>query len=347
MIKVAIVGTGNMAHGHANSFGKIRGCRLAAACDVDRKRAEAFARRFKIPEVYDNVDDMLSNAEIDAVSNVTPDPHHAPVSLKVIAAGKHILCEKPLATGYADARKMAHAAGRKRVINMVNLSYRDSSAIQKARQLIEQGDLGKIVHVEARYLQSWLVSNAWGDWRASPRWLWRLSRKHGSKGVLGDLGVHIIDFATFPVGDVKSVNGRLRTFPKARGDRIGEYKLDANDSAIMTVEFSNGAIGTISTTRWATGHLNSVKLRIYGDQGGLVVDLDESYDALRICRGRDVNPAKWKTIRCGKTPSIYQRFIRSIKTGHNDQPDFARGAVVQKIMDACVESDKTGAAVRL
>jgi predicted dehydrogenase len=347
MIKLAIIGTGGMAKGHAATFKNMKGVRVVAACDVDRPKAEAFAESYGIPAVYGDVDTMLAEAEIDAVSNVTSDAWHAPLSLKAIAAGKHVLCEKPLATNYPDAKAMADAARRKGVINMVNFSYRNSSAIQKAHQLIAAGELGRIVHFEASYLQSWLTSHAWGDWSASPNLLWRLSTKHGSLGVLGDIGVHIVDFATFPAGDVKSVQCRLKTFSEIKGKRLGDYALDANDSAVMTVELKNGAIGTIHTTRWATGHTNSLRLRIYGEKGGLEIDLDTAYDKLRICRGADLHKAQWKEVLCGKTPNIYQRFITSIKTGKNDQPDFARGATVQKVLDACLESDRTNGPVKV
>ncbi len=199
--------------------------------------------------------------------------------------------------------------------------------------------------MEASYLQSWLSSPYWGDWRKGSGWLWRLSKDHGSQGVLGDIGVHILDFASYAAGDIKRVNCRLKTFPKAKGDTFRGYKLDANDSAVITVELANGAIGTIHTSRWATGHANSLLLRIFGDEGAAVVDLDRSYAEVQVCRGRDVDKLKWRTLRCRKTPDIYHRFIRSIKTGQNDQPDFARGAVIQKVMDACLASDKQGRAV--
>ena len=101
----------------------------------------------------------------------------------------------------------------------------------------------------------------------------------------------------------------------------------------------------IHTTRWATGQRNSLLLRIYGDKGAIVVDLDKSYTELQVCRGKDVPKAQWKTLKCAKTPNIYRRFVKSIQTGQNDQPDFARGAAIQKVMDACFESDRQGKAV--
>ncbi|MGD0004912.1 MAG: Gfo/Idh/MocA family oxidoreductase [Anaerolineaceae bacterium] len=342
MIKLAIVGCGGMGHTHAKAFSAIKDCKLTAAYDVIPERAEAFSREFNIPYVYSDLDEMLAKCELDAVTLVTPDATHAPLSLKIIAKGKHILSEKPPATCYADAQAMADAAGQAGVINMINFSYRDSAAIQRAHQIIQEGKLGRIMHVEASYLQCWLSSKVWGDWRKSPSFLWRLSTRHGSGGVLGDIGVHILDFTTFAAGDIRSIDCQLRTFHKATDDRLGEYTLDANDSAVMMVEMEGGALGVIHTSRWATGHKNSLRLRVYCEKGALVVDLDKSWDTLEICRGSDVNKAEWKTLRCPKTPRIYQRFISSILSGQNDQPDYRRGAQVQKMLDVCFASDKAG-----
>lgn len=347
MIRLAIVGTGGMANAHADSFKSIRGCRLTAVCDIVPERAKAFAEKHAVPAWYDDFGALLKAETVDAVSIVSNDVSHHPLALQAIAAGKHVLCEKPLALNYPDAREMARAAARRKVINMVNLSYRRSSALERAADLVRSGAIGRVMHFEASYLQSWLSSRVWGDWRTSSAWLWRLSTRHGSGGVLGDIGVHILDFATYPVGPLKSVNCRLKAFPKAPGNRIGKYRLDANDSAVMTVEAANGALGVIHTTRWATGHQNSLLLRIFGEQGALRIDLDKAWDQLEICRGPDVDKAVWRTVKCGTVPTLYQRFIRSIQTGKNDQPDFARGAEVQKLLDAGFKSDRTGRPVRV
>jgi predicted dehydrogenase len=347
MIKLGIVGTGNMARWHAQSFKGMRGVRLVGACDVVEEKANEFAKTFDIPAAYTDFDRMLAEVEMDAITNVTPDAFHAPVSLKAIRKGLHVLCEKPLAVNYPDARKMATAAKRKGVINMVNLSYRNSSAIHRAHKLVQQGAIGEVKHVEAGYLQGWLgTMDVRQVGKTHPHRLWRLSMGHGSKGVLGDLGVHILDFASYPVGDIKSVNCRLKTFPKVKGDRVGEYVLDANDTAIVTVEFAGGAVGTVHTTRWAVGQGNSIRLRIYGDRGAIVIDLDDSYNELRLCRIKGGKP-EWRTVKCAATPSVMHRFVKSIRTGVNDQPDFARGAAVQKALDACFESDSTGRTVKV
>lgn len=347
MIRVGVVGTGGMANAHASQFNRIRGSKVTACCDIDEKRVKAFAEKHGIKGVYTDVRAMLAEADVDAVTVVTPDAAHKPVVMPVIRAGKHVMCEKPLALNYKDAKAMADAAKKKGVINMVNFSYRNSSAIQKAAELVQSGTLGRVMHFEASYLQSWLSSKGWGDWRTSPNWLWRLSKKHGSNGVLGDVGVHIVDFAGFPLGEFASVNCRLKTFKKAPRDRKGEYILDANDSAVITAEMKGGAIGTIHTTRWGTGHANSLFLRIHCEKGAIYIDLDNSYNEMQICRGKDVDKNAWKTLKCAKTPNMYERFIRSIKSGKNDQPDFYRGAAVQRVLDKCIESDAKGKTVKL
>jgi predicted dehydrogenase len=114
--------------------------------------------------------------------------------------GKHVLCEKPLATRYPDALAMAEAAAEAGVVNMVNLSYRNVPALQAAARMVAEGAIGPVRHFEASYLQSWLTQPAWGDWKTESQWLWRLSTAHGSKGVLGDVGIHILDYATFIAG---------------------------------------------------------------------------------------------------------------------------------------------------
>ena len=285
---------------------------------------------------------MLREADLDAVSIVTPDAFHFPLTLQAIKAGKHLLCEKPLALNYKDAKAMATAAKRKGIINMVNFSYRDAPAIHKAHQLIAEGKLGRIMHVEAQYLQSWLASDVWGNALTEPGWLWRLSSKHGSKGTLGDVGVHILDFATYPVGPVKKLNCKMTNFKKNEKNRVGEYKFDVNDSVLIQAEFANGAMGSITATRWATGHENTLTLEIFGNEGAINIDLDESTNTLQACLGDARHKAKWKTIKCPKVPTIYQRFAKSIKTGIQDQPDFDRGAEIQKLLDRCEESDKQG-----
>lgn len=347
-IRLAVVGTGGMANAHAERFLAIPGVEICAVCDVDADRARAYAKKHASGAVvFSDLGKMLAETRPDGLSNVTPDRFHAPLSIQALEAGVAVFCEKPLAISAVDARRMAALAAQTGLPNMVNFSYRNAPAIQEAARMVRDGLLGRIVHVEASYLQSWLACDIWGDWRTTPAWLWRLSSSHGSLGVLGDIGVHILDFATFPVGPLARVNARLKTFREIKGTKVGGYTLDANDSAVMHVEFANGALGVIHTSRWASGHANSLALRLHGTLGALRIDLDRSLTDLEACTGEDLRKPLWKTITAPPTPSTYERFIAALRSGVNDQPDFARGAEIQAALEACVASDASGKTVSL
>jgi predicted dehydrogenase len=196
-IRLLIIGTGGMANNHAEMFAKIPGVQLVAGVDTRPEQLQAFRAKHNIPHGFASVDEALAWGQFDAATNVTPDPVHYPTTMPLLAAGKHVLCEKPLATSHADAQAMADAAAKAGVVNMVNLTYRNVAALQQAAKMVAAGDIGTVRHFEASYLQSWLTQPAWGEWREQSQWLWRLSSAHGSKGVLGDVGIHILDFATF------------------------------------------------------------------------------------------------------------------------------------------------------
>jgi predicted dehydrogenase len=344
MIRIGIIGTGGMAKYHAQEFSKTPGVKVVACCDVVEERVKEFAKEYKIPATYTDYHKMLREEKLDGVTNVTPDPYHAEISLAVIAKGLAILCEKPLATSLADARKMDRAARKRGVVNMVNFSYRNSCGLQAAAKAIAAGAIGRVMHVEASYLQSWLAHKGWGDYRTKPALTWRLSTKHGSAGVLGDLGCHIYDLTTLLAGDIEQINCKLKTFDKGHpGNRIGPYVLDANDSFVSTVVFKNGAIGTIHSSRWASGHHNSLRARVYGDKGAIEVDLDSAYDSYKICKGAKAQEtAKWDIIKCKRTPNNVQRFIQAMRTGKKDPCDFTNGTKIQAYLHYSMVSDKTG-----
>ena len=333
-VRLLILGTGGMARNHAESFAAIPGVSLVAGIDTRPEQLAAFRERHGIAHGFASVDEALAWGEFDAVTNVTPDAAHFATTMPFLAAGKHVLCEKPLATNAADAEAMAAAAARAGVVNMVNLSYRNVPALQKAAQMVREGAIGTIRHFEASYLQSWLTQPAWGHWDRESQWLWRLSTAHGSKGVLGDVGIHILDFATFVAGmEATQVSCLLQTLDKAPGGRIGDYVLDANDSATMQLRLANGALGTVAATRFATGHLNDLRLRLYGQTGGLEVRFEKGISHLRACLGEDVTTGTWTDVECPPVPTIYQRFIAAIRGKDAPEPDFARGATLQRLLD--------------
>ncbi|HUG11708.1 MAG TPA: Gfo/Idh/MocA family oxidoreductase [Opitutaceae bacterium] len=346
-VRLAIIGAGGMANTHVKLFRDVPGCVIVAAVDVDPKRVADFCERHTIANAFTDVGELLATVEFDAVSIVTTDATHEPLSIRFLRAGKHVLCEKPLALDHAGARRMLAAARESGRVHMVNLSYRNIPALHAAAKLIAKGGLGELRHVEASYLQSWLLQDAWGDWHTQPGWLWRLSKRHGSKGALGDIGVHLVDYAMFPAGPITSVSARLKVFPKAPRGRIGPYVLDANDSAIISAEFANGALGTLHTTRWSGGHHNRLFIRISGTRGSIEIDPDLSTEHYRICRGPDLKTTTWRKVKAPKVPNVHRRFITSIRTGKPERPDFSDGAAAQAVLDAAFESDSSGRTVNV
>ena len=341
--RLLILGTGSIAASHAVRFAAIPGCRLVAAVDINPARARAYADTHDIPHTFATLEAAIAWGEFDAAVNATPDPVHFPTTMALLAAGKPVFCEKPLAVNHADAFAMTEAAERAGLINMVNLTYRNAAALQEARRLIAEGAIGAVRHVTASYLQSWLTANHWGDWLTDERWLWRLSSKHGSMGVLGDVGIHIVDFATYGCGqDIAALSARLHTFDKAPSGAIGPYVLDANDSATMNVEFANGALGTIHMSRFATGHKNDLSLEISGTAGALRIWADSGASTLDACLGADIHTQAWQRVDCPPVPGNAERFAAALRAGVNGEPDFRRAAGVQKILDLCLASDAEG-----
>ena len=348
MIRIGIIGTGVMGSAQAELFQKIKGLKIVACCDASKPRAEAFAAKFNVPASYDNYEEMLDREKLDGVSNVTPDSMHAQVALATLKRRVAILSEKPLAATLDEARTLAAAARESGVVNMVNFTYRNSAALQKVSSLVRSGGIGDLRHVEASYLQCWLSSKLWGDWRSSDSWLWRLSTQHGSAGTLGDIGVHIYDLASLVCGDIAELACTLRTFPKGvAGDRVGPYVLDANDSFVSQVTFANGALGTIHASRWATGQANSLRLRAYGTAGAVELDLDRSLTDFRVCAGKDVDKAQWKTVACKPTPNNYERFAKAIRTGKGDGNDFQNGLKIQAYLHYSGESSQKKKALKV
>ena len=336
-----MLGTGDWANQHALEYAAMDDATVVAAVEPRPEALAAYRKKHGIERGFATLHEALDWGGFDAASNVTPDRVHHATTLALLAAGKHVFCEKPLATNYPHARELADAAASAGLVNVVNLRYRALPAAEQARRLVASGAIGSVRHFEASYLQSWLMQPAWGDWKTDPMWLWRVSGEHGSNGVLGDVGIHILDFATCIAGsDPVDVSWRLKTFDKAPGNRIGEYALDVNDSFVMHAELANGAIGTVTATRFAAGHHNDLKLGIYGDAGGLEVFHEKNRDRLMACIGDDPLTATWREVPLESTPNTWRRFVTAIREGTTAAPDFAQGAMLQRLLDVALEAER-------
>lgn len=343
VMRLMILGTGAIARTHAEKFALIPGCEVVAAVDVNADRARDFAEIHRIPFAFGSLAEAIAWGEFDAVVNSTPDAVHKATTLEVIAAGKPVFCEKPLALNAEDAMEMTEAAEAAGLVNMVNLTYRNAAALQTARRMVEAGEIGTVRHVQGSYLQSWLVGRHWGDWRTEERWLWRLSSMHGSKGVLGDIGVHILDFVSYGTGlDIVSLGARMKTFDKAEGGVIDAYRLDVNDSVVLTVEFDNGALGVVHMSRFATGKANDLDLLIHGDKGALKIWANHLDSSLEVCLGPDVDTQTWVPLACAPSPRNEERFLIALLSGVNGEPDFRHATKVQRLLDLCFLSDAEG-----
>jgi len=339
-IRILILGTGGMAHKHVESYQQLNNARVVAGVDARSDVLEAFCSEYDIEYRFNSLDEALAWGEFDAASNVTPDGVHHKTTLMLLSAGKHVLCEKPLATNAMHAEQMSLKATELNLVNMVNLSYREVPALQKAADMVASGDIGNIRHFEASYLQSWLTQPAWGDWKSEHQWLWRLSSSHGSTGVLGDVGIHILDFVTYVAGSMPSqISCKLKTFDKAPGNQIGEYVLDANDSFVLLAELENGALGTISATRFASGHHNDLRLRLYGDKGGMEVLFEKLNSTLNVCLDDHMLTEEWSEIETDDVPTNYARFVDAVQSNSRTQPDFEKGALLQYWLDQAMQNN--------
>ncbi len=342
-LQILLVGTGRMAQTHALRFAEIDGVSVVAAVDINQVRLDAFCATHGIEHGYTQLKQALAAHDLDAVSVVTPDALHAAVSMKALQAGLPVLCEKPLSDSTEASKEMVASATRAGVLNMVNLSYRVSGALQQARLWVDQGRLGEIRHVDAAYRQSWLASPYWGEWSEEEAWLWRLSTAHGSTGVLGDIGIHILDFVTAGVGmDIRGLQCRLQTFDKAPGNRIGEFCLDANDSCVINMEMDNGALGVVQMSRYQTGYFNDLSLTIHGTEGALQVSTGQAGDRLLSCLGENRHEPVWTEIDCESQPDTFDRFVDALMSGQPGSPDFAHAAELQHYLERCQESHEQG-----
>lgn len=342
-IRILLVGTGRMAETHVRRFSQLDNVRVIAGIDTNLTRAVNFCHSHNIDHVYQDLNEALGAHEYDAVSVVTPDSAHAPVTLSALDFGLPVLCEKPLSDTIHDASSMCSAAEKSGLLNMVNLSYRESGALHKARALVDDHALGDIRHVEASYRQSWLCSDYWGDWQKEDAWLWRLSKSHGSQGVLGDIGIHILDFLSNGTDlDISGLNCRLQTFDKAPNNQVGEYTLDANDSCVLNVELENGALGVVHMSRYYTGFMNSLEMSIHGTEGAVRVSTGQGSDRLWTCLGKDRHTHEFIMQQCEPQPDTFERFVNALRSGSKSSPDFAHTMKLQRYLDACFTSHETG-----
>lgn len=214
---------------------------------------------------------LINRPDIDAVDVSSPGYAHKDQVIAAAKAGKHILCEKPIANTLAEAKEMVEAVEKAGVISLVMFNYRRVPALKLAKEMIDAGELGEIRHFRATYQQ---------DWIADPEFpmVWRLDKKLAGSGALGDIGSHITDLSKFLVGDIKEVSAMMKTIIKERPLKPGSPEtgtVTVDDCAAWIAEFENGATGTFEVTRFARGQKNRNSIEIYGSKGSIAFDFHD------------------------------------------------------------------------
>ena len=344
--------------------------RMAALAGRDAARVATAADRLGWDSTETSWQALVARDDIDLIDVCTPGHTHAEIAIAALEAGKHVLCEKPLANSVEEAEAMAQAAEKAAahgVRSMVGFTYRRVPAIALARQLVADGRIGTIHHVRAQYLQDWIV-----DPQAPMSW--RLEKDKAGSGALGDIGAHIIDLAQFITGDtISRVTGRLHTFVGERpladdhaglsgtaGSGTGTVTVD--DAATFLAEFDGGAMGVFEATRFANGRKNAIRIEVNGSAGSLAFDF-EDMNLLHFFDGtEDAGTAGFRRILVTEEQHPYVGawwppghiigyehgfthqvvdLVNDIAAGNDPTPSFADGLRVQRVLAAIETSSDT------
>jgi predicted dehydrogenase len=355
VVGVGVIGAGGVAVGrHLPALAEARAAgaaEIVAICDVDQARARAVAADWGVATVCADEQELLALPAVEAVCICTPNVFHYPQTMAALAAGKHVLCEKPLAMTLDEARQMARAAAAAGVVTAVNFRYRWIPAARFVADLVAGGVLGRLYHGVFHYFVSWLADPT------TPA-AWRTLRAQTGSGALGDLGSHLIDLAGAWLGEAVRVRGVLTTFtPERPAPEGGRVAVDVDDAADFTVEYAGGAVGQFLVTRCAPGRTNYQRVELYGSAGAVAYEFDKwdrGGDVVRVCLGgHQSRYGGFSAVQVSPehllgTPSgPILEFVAAIRAGRPAAPSFADGLRCQEIMAAVERSAAGGRTVAL
>ena len=309
---------------------------------------------------------VIARDDIDIIDVCTPGSSHEEIAVAALNAGKHVICEKPLANTVAEAERMAAAAQASSGKSMVAFNYRRVPALAYARELVRQGRLGRIFHVRAVYLQDWIIDPEFPL-------VWRLVKEEAGSGALGDLGAHIVDAAQFVTGSqITNVSGELRTFIDER-PLVGEThlleatksaergKVTVDDAALFLANFDNGAVGTFEATRFASGRKNGMAIEVNGEKASLRFEFESMNELWVHDHTVDGKDAGFRRVMVTESDHPYvegwwppghvlgydhtfthefRDFVLDIVNDGAPEPSFADGLYVQRVLDAVERSSQ-------
>ena len=370
-LNIGLIGYGFMGRAHSNAYLKVNkffdvGYEpvLKAACARNRENVEAFAENWGWESVETDWRALVERDDIDVIDIGCPNIFHHDVAVAAAQAGKMVLCEKPLAMNAAEGLAMTEAVEQAGVPNMVWFNYRRVPAISLAKQLIDEGRLGRVFHYRAKYLQDWTISP---DVPQGGEGLWRLDVDVAGSGVTGDLLAHSIDTALWLIGGVDKVTAMTETFVKERvlKDNPEVTKpVGIDDACAFLARFKNGALATFESTRFARGRKNQNTFEVNGEHGSIYFDLEDAHQLQYYDNRLDSHVHGWQTILVTDSEHPYMDkwwvpgcvigyehtfinaladFLESLDTGEPVSPGFREALETQQVCDAVLKSAQTGA----
>jgi predicted dehydrogenase len=367
-LNIGLIGCGFMGRTHANAFGKVNNFFdlpykpvLKAVCARNEKNARTFAEKWGFESFQTDWRKLIAREDIDVVDIATPNDTHAVIAIAAAKAGKMIMCEKPLSMDGAEGQKMARAVEKAKVPNMVWYNYRRVPAVTLAKQLIDEGRLGRIFHYRAKFLQDWTISP---DVPQGGAGLWRLDAKVAGSGVTGDLLAHCIDTAIWLNGGIDKVTAMTETFVKQRKHTLSGKveRVMIDDACAFLARFENGSLGTFESTRYARGHKALDTFEINGEHASIAWDLHDLH-RLQYFDHRDEGRVRgWRSIHVTDGDQPYMKnwwvpglqigyehtfihqvadFLDGVATGKWASPTFRDALQTQYICDAVLKSAST------
>jgi len=368
-LNVGVIGYGFMGRTHSNAFGKVNQFFdlahepvLKAVCGRDGDKAKAFADNWGYEAVETDWRRLVARPDIDLIDIASPNDTHAEIAVAAADAGKMVMCEKPLGRNAGEAAKMVAAVERAKVPNMVWYNYRRVPAVTLAKQLIDEGRLGKIFHYRAKFLQDWTISEDLPQGGAA---LWRLDVGVAGSGVTGDLLAHCIDTAMWLNGGIDSVTALTETFVKVRMHNLtGKIEpVGIDDATLFLARFSNGSLASFEATRYARGHKALYTFEINGEHASIFWDLHDLH-RLQYFDHRDEGVVRgWRSLHITDGDHPYMKhwwvpglqigyehtfihqvadFIEALDSGKPAAPTFRDGLATDQVTDAVLRSAKTG-----
>ncbi len=368
-LNIGMVGYGFMGRTHSNAFRQINPffnlpyeTVLKAICARDEAKLKPFADQWGYESTETDWRKLIERKDIDVIDIASPNDTHMEIAIAAAAAGKMVMCEKPLGRNAAESIKMVEAVEKAKVANMVWYNYRRAPAVTLTKQMIEEGKLGKIFHYRAKFLQDWTIS---ADLPQGGAGLWRLDVNVAGSGVTGDLLAHCIDTAMWLNGPIENVTGMTETFVKERHHNITgkTEKVGIDDASLFLAKFNNGSLGNFEATRYARGHKALNTFEINGEHASIAWDLHDLH-RLQYFDHRDESRTRgWRSIHVTDGDHPYMNkwwvpgtqigyehtfvhqaadFVDGLVNGKPASPTFREAYATDLVTDAVLKSAKSG-----